>query len=158
MKKFILEKLKKNKFNRTENLNLFSKHLQVSKENNKQAPLKSERYRFEFEGFPSDFKKNYDIHFLLTIVFGNTDKSKKIVAKIFKNKWENELLFSGKYYILSIGFKLIITRLYFCNQKRNNSFNIINKIKAINFYYICFDIDMTTKEDLVIGLKKKKSN
>ena len=153
--KIYFKKIKKNKFKKTESLNLFSKHLQVSKENNKQASLKSERYRFEFEGFPSDFKKNYDIHFLLTIVFGNTDKRKKIVAKIFKNKWENELLFSGKYYILSIGFKLIITRLYFCNQKKNNSFNIINKIKAINFYYICFDIAMTTKEDLVIGLEKK---
>ena len=77
------------------------------------------------------------------------------MAKIFKNKWVNESLFSGKYYILSVGFKLIIARLYFCNQKKKNNFNIIKKIKAIGFFYICFNIDWTDKNDLIIGLKKK---
>ena len=147
---------KKGRFTKIQKLYPFSKNFKISKQNDKkQQQLKVEKYHFELKGFPSEFKKNYDSHFLITIIFQNKNETKEVVAKIFKNKWINESLFSGKYYILSVGFKLIIARLYFCNQKKKNNFNIIKKIKAIDFFYICFNIDLTSKNDLIIGLKKK---
>jgi len=119
---------KKGRFTKIQNLHSLSKNFKISKQNDKkQQQIKVEKYRFELKGFPLDFKKNYDSHFLITIIFKNKDNTKEVVAKIFKNKWVNESLFSGKYYILSVGFKLIIARLYFCNQKKKKQFQRYKK-------------------------------
>ena len=107
--------------------------------------------------FPIELKKCYNKFNLLVLIFSAKQKKKLIVARINKNRWEKNVLNSGKQYIISIGWKIISTKLHFCEQKRTNTFFINKNLKSNGFYYICFYADYDQKDGQIIGIKPKKS-
>jgi hypothetical protein len=106
--------------------------------------------------FPFELKKYYNKFNLLVLIFSTRHKKRLIVAKINKNRWEKSVLNSGKQYIISIGWKIISTKLYFCEQKGTGTFFINKNLKSNGFYYICFYADYDQKDGQIIGIKPKK--
>lgn len=107
-------------------------------------------------GFSPAFKRYYDAYSFLFILFDKQKQKKLIIAKINKNKWEKTNLYSGRHYIISIGWKLILTKLYFCNQKNNDNFYILKNLKNNGFSFISFFTEFDQSKDLVIGIKNKR--
>ena len=104
---------------------------------------------------PMPFKRYHDAYNLLMAFFVDEEKKKVIVGKIIKNKWEKEVLKSGKIYLASVGFKIICTKLYFCNMKSPRSFCIQNNLHHNEFSYIVFYADNIEAGESIIGIKTK---
>jgi hypothetical protein len=112
------------------------------------------KYCLTLNGFSPIFRKYHNAYNFLVIRFTKTTR-KKIIAKITKNKWERSVLNSGKNYIISIGWKIIVTKLYFCNHKNNEINYIMKNLKFSGFSYICFYTDSNSFQDIVVGIKTK---
>jgi|Transcript_85722 hypothetical protein len=115
-----------------------------------------EKCYFRLIGILTTFRRYHDAHSFLFILFEGEKKKRLIVAKIIKNKWEKTILCSGRQYLISIGWKLILTKLQFCNQKNNDNFYVLKNLKNNEFSYICFYTELDDHKDLVIGIKTKR--
>lgn len=112
------------------------------------------KYCLTLSGFSRTFRRYYNAYNFLVIRFTKTTK-KKTIAKITKNKWERSVLNSGKNYLISIGWKIILTRLYFCDHKNNEINYIMKNLKFNGVYYICFYAESNSYQDAVVGIKTK---
>ena len=115
------------------------------------------KYCFKISGLSSSFKKYYTEYNVLPLIFLEKKKKKLIVAKINKNRWEKNNLNSGAQYIISIGWKVFLTKLYFCEYKGGNRFLVLKNLKANGFFYICFYAKYDQIKGQVIGVKTKRT-
>jgi hypothetical protein len=118
-------------------------------------PARMIKFCFRLSGLPSPLKWHYDACSLLILLFINQKKRKLTIAKINKNKWEKKNLLSGQYYLVSIGWKLFLTKLHFCNQKNNQDFYVTNNLNSKEFSYICLFVDDENLKNQVVGIKTK---
>jgi hypothetical protein len=116
---------------------------------------KFEKYVFKLSGISFSFRKYYDAYKVLILKLIKKKNNRIVVAKIIKNKWEKSILNSGKNYLISTCFNLILTKLYFFDHK-NHQFNYVRKnLKSNGFSYICFYTDFDEEKDQIIGIKIK---
>ena len=119
-----------------------------------------EYVKIEIKDLPIYFKKNFypASLYILSINEAYEKKNFFLVSRILRHKWCNQSVLSGDFCLISIGWRLIYTKVYIIRQITKNNFKLIKFLPYYRPAHAFFYSNVTKKNDNVIGLFLQKKH
>jgi len=116
--------------------------------------------KIEIKDLPIHFKKNFypASLYILSINDAYEKKNFFLVSKILRHKWCNQSVLSGDFCLISIGWRLIYTKIYIIRQITKKNFKLIKFLPYYRPMQAFFYANVTKKNDNIIGLFLQKKH